>query len=91
MEEFISDSPIKMPAMKVKVTDKDNNLIESFDAPAGFRMEMFVAKLYPYSAISTSFPVNKDGDRDFLVQVWNCDEEIVKTYTGVYQEKIADL
>lgn len=51
MEEFISDSSIKMPAMKVKVTDKDNNVIESFDAPMGFRMEMFVAKLYPNVAI----------------------------------------
>lgn len=82
MDEFVSELPFKTAPMKVTVTDKHNNCINTYDVPAGFQLERYISKLHP--TLSWRIVLSKDK---FQVEVYE-EENIVETHTGYYQHNI---
>ena len=56
MDQFISNAIIKMPAMKVTVTDPNGNVTKIYDAPPGFQLDKYVLWLYPDAIINIDYP-----------------------------------
>lgn len=46
MDKYISQSPIKTPAMTVTVYDANNNVHSTFEAPPGLQLQPYLAELY---------------------------------------------
>lgn len=83
MDNFISDSPFKMPPMNVKVMDNHGNCIKEYSAPAGLQLERYLADQYPKHRLDISFP-----NKTFTVKIHDSGGRFIETHCGVYTEKI---
>ena len=84
MDKFVSESPFKMPPMKVHVTDNNGNNISSYVTPAGFQLERYVSSMYPTMSLHMDYPDNGHEHKDFRVKIYN-NEELIGIHLGVYQ------
>jgi len=84
MEQFITQSSSKMPAMSVTVMNNQNEIQKIYDVPAGFQLERYVGSLYPNATLTIDFPKNNHNMHDFRVKV--SDTFVMETHLGVYME-----
>ena len=90
MEQFITHSSSKMPAMSVTVMNNQGEIQKTYDVPAGFQLERYVGSLYPNTTLTIDFPKNKNNHNmhDFRVKV--SDTYVMETHLGVYMENNYD-
>ena len=82
LSDFISDSPFATPAMKVKVIDKNGKVSKTYDAPAGFQLDLYVDSLYPDAELMITA-----SNSDITVSVIpHGQTEILEIHQGVYQD-----
>jgi len=54
MKDFISNSPSKTPPMKVQVIDMQGRTVDTYEAPAGFQLDLYVSSLFPMADLMVS-------------------------------------
>jgi len=82
MDQFISNSPVKTPAMKVNII-KNKKIVESYDAPEGFQLEKYVGSIYPNTTLQITFPTN-ESSKCFKVDVCDDNMQVTETHLGIY-------
>jgi hypothetical protein len=85
MEQFISDSPVKTPAMKVNII-QNKKIIESYDAPSGFQLEKYVGSIHPHATLQICFPQDESG-KCFKVDVCDDNMQVTETHLGIYYKE----
>ena len=81
---FTNASLRAAPAMAVRVT-KGETEIRTYRAPAGFRLDQYVASKHPEAMIGATYPVREGATRpDYQVVARDEHGEEIETHTGVY-------
>jgi hypothetical protein len=81
MEQFISESPSKTPAMTVSVLDRYGRQIREYAAPEGFQLEKYLFYQYPGHKLDITFP-----NGNIKVKVFDSTNYFIETHNGVYQK-----
>lgn len=84
---FISDCPIKSPAMDVTVNDARGKPLRTYSVPAGFQLERYVGHLWKQTPHCLRVWWDRDDSlvKAFNVEVSAAAGTLLESHAGVYK------